>query len=64
MAVGLLMIRDRINREQAFELLRSNARSQRRPIAEVAGQLLASAENLYTVRNPAPKPQRRKRSKA
>ena len=50
MAVGLLMMRDRINREQAFELLRSNARSKRRPVAEVAGELLNSAENLYTIK--------------
>jgi response regulator NasT len=49
MAVGLLMIRDRLNREQAFDLLRTNARSQRRPVAEVAKELLASAENLYSV---------------
>jgi response regulator NasT len=49
MAVGLLMIRDRLNREQAFDLLRDNARSQRRPVAEVANELLASAENLYSV---------------
>lgn len=50
MAVGLLMMRDRINREQAFDLLRDNARSQRRTIAEVAKELLGSAESLYTVR--------------
>jgi response regulator NasT len=60
MAVGLLMMRDRINREQAFELLRSNARSRRRPIAEIAEQLLSSAEDLYTVRNVGPGPLRRK----
>lgn len=62
MAVGLLMMRDRINREQAFDLLRGNARSQRRPIAEVAGELLASAENLYTIRKPKEPVRRRKRS--
>lgn len=49
MAVGLLMMRDRLNRAQAFDLLRTNARSQRRPVAEVAKELLASAENLYGV---------------
>ena len=46
MAVGLLIMRDRINREQAFEILRSNARSQRRPIAAVATDLLNSAERF------------------
>lgn len=50
MAVGLLMIRDRLNRKQAFALLRANARSQRRPLAELAKELLTSAENLYTVK--------------
>ena len=50
MAVGLLMMRDRINRKQAFDLLRANARSQRRAVEEVAKELLASAENLYTIR--------------
>jgi response regulator NasT len=62
MAVGLLMIRDRINREQAFETLRGNARAQRRPIAEVAKDLLASAENLYTIRKLERSGGRRKRS--
>ena len=60
MAVGLLMMRDRINREQAFELLRSNARSRRQPITEIAEQLLSSAEDFYTVKEVAPGPQRRK----
>jgi response regulator NasT len=50
MAVGILMMRDRLNRDQAFEVLRSNARSQRRPIAEVAEELLGSAEKLYMIR--------------
>lgn len=49
MAVGLLMMRDHIKREQAFELLRATARSRRRPVAEVADELLNSAENLYTL---------------
>jgi len=51
MAVGLLMMRDRLNRDQAFELLRANARSQRRAVAEVAKELLASAEKLYTIKD-------------
>jgi response regulator NasT len=62
MAVGLLMIRDRINREQAFETLRGNARAQRKPISEVAKELLASAENLYTIRKLEKSGARRKRS--
>jgi len=51
MAVGLLMLRDRLNRDQAFEALRANARSQRRQVAEVAKELLVSAEKLYTIRS-------------
>jgi len=49
MVVGLLMQRDRLDRTMAFELLRSHARSQRRPIAEVAGELLSSAEKLNKI---------------
>jgi len=49
MVVGLLMQRDRLDRAQAFELLRSHARSQRRPLAEVAGELLASSETLNRI---------------
>ena len=60
MAVGLLMMRDRINREQAHELLRSSARSQRRPVEEVAKELLNSAENLYTIKEPEEKSRRRR----
>lgn len=58
MAVGLLMMRDRINREEAFELLRANARAQRRTAAEVAKELLSSAEKLYTIKDLKP-PRRR-----
>lgn len=49
MVVGLLMQRDRIDRMQAFELLRSSARARRRPVAELAGELLEAAENLNAV---------------
>jgi AmiR/NasT family two-component response regulator len=50
MAVGLLMMRDRLNREEAFELLRTNARAQRRTVVEIAKELLGSAEKLYTIK--------------
>ena len=62
MAVGLLMMRDRMSREQAFETLRGNARAQRRAIAEVAKELLSSAENLYTIKKLDKGPGRKKRS--
>jgi response regulator NasT len=59
MAVGILMMRDRLDREQAFDLLRANSRSQRRPVAAVAKEVLSSAENLYAVKDPQSR--RRKR---
>lgn len=46
MAVGLLMMHDRLSCDQAFELLRGRARSQRRTVRELAIDLLNSAENL------------------
>jgi len=46
MAVGLLMERNRLDREQAFELLRARARSSRRPVQEVAKELLDACEKL------------------
>ncbi len=55
MAVGVLMTRERLDRRQAFELLRSHARSQRRPLEEIAGELLRSSENLNNVSKLKPK---------
>lgn len=46
MAIGLMMERRRLGRQQAFEMLRSTARSQRRKIGEVAQEVLAAAESL------------------
>lgn len=40
MAVGLLMERNRLDRQQAFELLRSHARADRRSVQELARALL------------------------
>jgi response regulator NasT len=51
MVVGLLMQRDLLDRTKAFELLRNHARSQRRPVAEVASGLLESAEKLNKINN-------------
>jgi response regulator NasT len=53
MAVGLIMERRRLDRQQAFESLRSAARSQRRKISEVAEELLAAAELLNSGKNSA-----------
>jgi len=49
MAVGLLMERHRMDRNTAFEALRDHARSRRRKIADVAEELLKSAEALNAV---------------
>lgn len=56
MAVGLLMERYRIDREQAFRILRDQARSQQRKINEVAAELLSAAEalNAFSARIGAP----------
>ena len=45
-AVGILMERYRLSASQAFERLRSQARSQRRKLAEVANELVAATDAL------------------
>jgi DNA-binding response OmpR family regulator len=52
MAVGVLMERCKVDREQAFRLLRDHARSQQRKLNDVAADLLSAAEalNAFTAR--------------
>jgi len=45
-AVGVLMARFYIDRQLAFDMLRDEARSQRRKMSEVAEQILAAEETL------------------
>lgn len=45
-AIGITMMQYRLGRRAAFELLRKAARSQRRKLAEVAIDVVASAETL------------------
>lgn len=45
-AVGILMERFRVSADEAFELLRTYARSKRRKVADVATELLTSTEQL------------------
>ncbi|GMV55016.1 MAG: hypothetical protein AMXMBFR6_08210 [Betaproteobacteria bacterium] len=45
-AVGLLMERHRLSREEAFDALRSRARRERRKIVDVAAGILAGVEEL------------------
>jgi response regulator NasT len=47
MAVGLVMERYRLNREQAFDALRVYARTQRRKLEEVALELLEASERSF-----------------
>ncbi|HXF67852.1 MAG TPA: response regulator [Burkholderiales bacterium] len=58
MVVGLLMVRECLDRGEAFELLRSHARAQRRALAEVARELLESAEKLNAVSRLRPRGRR------
>ncbi|WJW75425.1 response regulator [Thiohalobacter sp. IOR34] len=50
-AIGLIMERYCLTREAAFEMLRSQARSQRRKLAEIAGDLVQAAETINGVRS-------------
>lgn len=45
-AVGILMERRRVDRQEAFDLLRARARSQRRKIGDVADELIGALEAL------------------
>jgi len=46
MAVGLLMTKFQSDRQVAFDVLRNHARSNRRPIHEVASELLQAEETI------------------
>jgi response regulator NasT len=50
MAVGILMVRYRTNRQQAFDMLRSFARSNRKTINDVACEVLEAEETLNRFR--------------
>lgn len=45
-AIGILMERHRLGEEQAFQALRTRARSQRRKVAEVASEIVGATELL------------------
>jgi response regulator NasT len=45
-AIGIVMERFRLSRNQAFELLRARARSQRRKLEELSRELVGAAEKL------------------
>ncbi|MCG7900691.1 MAG: response regulator [Candidatus Thiodiazotropha lotti] len=47
--VGILMERHRLNRANAFDLLRTRARSQRRSLVELAQEILDALETLTQV---------------
>lgn len=45
-AVGIIMERKGLNRQEAFDLLRARARSERRKIGEVAEEVIAALEGV------------------
>jgi len=51
-AVGILMERFHVSADEAFELLRSYARSKRRKVADVATEVLNSTELLNILHKP------------
>lgn len=59
-AVGLLMERHHIDRDEAFEALRAHARSARRPLTEVAQEIVESTEKLNVYKKLGSKPRGRK----
>lgn len=50
-AVGILMERRRLGRDEAFQYLRAEARNQRRPIEALAGCVVKAAETLNTLKD-------------
>jgi two-component system, response regulator PdtaR len=61
LAIGLLMERRRLDREQAFDLLRNHARSERRTIVDAARELVGSVEKLNALAPAEPVPSRTNR---
>lgn len=53
-AVGIVMERFRLGREEAFNLLRNKARSERRKLAQVAQELTGSVDAVNRLIHPAP----------
>jgi response regulator NasT len=51
--VGIIMERKGLDRREAFDLLRTRARAQRRKIGEVAEELIVAVEGMnLTLRAP------------
>ena len=46
MAIGILMARHNISSDQAFEMLRSESRNQRKKVALIAAELVRSVDNI------------------
>jgi AmiR/NasT family two-component response regulator len=46
-AVGITMMQHHLNRREAFELLRSSARSRRCKLADLAAEIVQAGENLH-----------------
>lgn len=50
-AIGIIMERRRLSRQDAFELIRGHARSERRKLAELAREVVLAAETLNMAAN-------------
>lgn len=48
-AVGIIMVRKGLDRQQAFDFIRAQARSQRRKVGDVAEELIAAVECLNRI---------------
>lgn len=48
-AVGIIMVRKGLNRQQAFDFLRAQARSQRRKIGDLSEDLIAAVEGINQI---------------
>lgn len=59
MAVGILMERDNLDRQAAFEVLRQYARSSRRKIVECADEIVNAVDTLNQVARRSPEPRQK-----
>ena len=61
LAIGIMMERRRLGRQDAFELLRSQARTERRKLIELAREIVMAVEKLNLVSAGAPAEPRARR---
>ncbi|MBI4985785.1 MAG: response regulator [Rhodocyclales bacterium] len=54
LAIGIIMERRRLGRQEAFELLRGQARTERRKLIDLARDIVLASEKLNLISAPAP----------